>query len=101
MAATGAVLWMLLFCELTDWGGWPLQPRPIQALETLMLYHGSHLIWAITLLQVTALVISSARQSSHVLEEMDREDEAVDPLRSRSDSPGQADLLAAPQENPA
>jgi hypothetical protein len=95
MAATGAVLWMLLFCELTDWGGWPLQPRPIRALETLMLYHGSHLIWAITLLQVTALVISATRQSNHALEEMEREDQALDPLRSRSDSPDQVDLLTS------
>jgi hypothetical protein len=96
MTATGAVLWMLLFCERTDWAaGWPLQPRPIRALETLMLMHGSILIWAITLMQVTALMISATRQSRHVLEEMEREDQAVDPLRTRSDLPDQLELLAA------
>jgi hypothetical protein len=36
---------------------------------------------------VTALVISAARQSTYVLEEMDREDQENDPLRSRSDPP--------------
>jgi len=95
MAATGAVLWILLFCERTNWGGWPLQPRPPQALETVLLMHGSLLIWTITLLQVTALVISATRQSRHVLDEMEREDEAVDPLRSRSNPPDERDLLAA------
>jgi hypothetical protein len=86
MAATGAVVWMLVFCERTDWArGWPLQPhRPIRALETVLLIHGWNLIWTITLIQVTVLVISAARQSSRVLEEMEREDEASDPLRSRS-----------------
>ncbi|HZW32560.1 MAG TPA: hypothetical protein VFF52_17735 [Isosphaeraceae bacterium] len=86
MAATGAVIWMLVFCERTHWGGgWPLRPhRPIRAFETLLLMHGWKLIWTITLIQVTALVIAATRQSSRVLEEMQREDEANDPLRSRS-----------------
>ena len=86
MAATGAVVWMLVFCEQTHWAqGWPLQPhRPIRAFETLLLMHGWKLIWTITLIQVTGLVIAATRQSSRVLEEMQREDEADDPLRSRS-----------------
>jgi hypothetical protein len=45
------------------------------------------LIWAITLIQVTALVISAVRQSTFVLQEMEREDGENDLLRSRSDSP--------------
>jgi hypothetical protein len=99
MAATGAVLWMLLFCERTNWGaGWPLRPHLQVRLETLLLIHGSSLIWTITLLQVTALVISATRQSRHVLEEMEREDEAVDPLRSRSNPPNEKDLLAVQRD---
>jgi hypothetical protein len=87
MAATGAMVWMLLFCQQTNWGqGWPLRPRPRFGVEALLLGHGSMLIWVITLIQVTALVISAVRQTSRVLEEMDREDQDHDLLRSRSDS---------------
>jgi hypothetical protein len=92
MAATGAMVWMLLFCQQTDWGaGWPLNPRPQVrggrvGVEGHLLQHGWLLIWAITLIQVTALVISAVRQSSHVIDEMDREDQDHDLLRSRSDS---------------
>jgi len=87
MAATGAMVWMLLFCQRTDWGGgWPLRPRQRLGVESLLLHHGSMLIWAITLIQVTALVISAVRQTSLVLAEMDREDQDHDLLRSRSDS---------------
>jgi heme exporter protein D len=87
MAATGAMVWMLLFCQQTDWGaGWPLRPRLRGGVEGLLLGHGSMLIWAITLIQVTALVVSAVRQTTRVLEEMDREDQDHDLLRSRSDS---------------
>jgi hypothetical protein len=96
MAVTGAMVWMLLFCQLTDWhAGWPLRPGRPHGLETLLLYHGSQLIWAITLIQVTALVISAAGQSSRVLAEMDREDEELDPLRSRSDANRDFELMTA------
>jgi hypothetical protein len=88
MAATGAMVWLLLFCQWTNWSaGWPLQPRQLRGLEGLLLYHGSSLIWAITLIQVTALVISAVRQSTYVLDEMDHDDQDNDLLRSRSDSP--------------
>jgi len=87
MIATGAMVWLLLFCQRTNWAaGWPLQPRGLRGLDGLLLYHGFSLFWTITLIQVTALVISAARQSTHVLEEMDGEDRENDPLRSRSDS---------------
>lgn len=86
MAATGAVLWMVIFCLRTDWATpWPLQHRPGRpSIEEILLTQGSMLIWAITLMQVTALTISSARQSGYVLSELDREEEVNDPLRSRS-----------------
>ena len=87
MAATGAMLWLLLFCQRTDWGaGWPLQVHRLRGLEGRLLYHGSNLIWTITLIQVTALVISAVRQSTYVLHEMDKEDEEHDLLRPRSDA---------------
>jgi hypothetical protein len=84
MAATGAVLWILLFCEQTDWrAGWPLQhklPRGLgirrfrPGMETLMLLnHGFRLIWTITLVQVTAMVLSATRESSRVLSEIERD----------------------------
>ena len=88
MAATGAMVWLLLFCQRTDWrAGWPLQAHHPRGLEGLLLAHGFTLIWAITLIQVTALVISAVRQSTEVIAEMDREDQQNDLLRSRSDSP--------------
>jgi hypothetical protein len=89
MAATGAMVWLLLICQMTDWHqGWPLQVHhQMNRLEGMLLYNGFKLIWAITLIQVTALVISAVRQSTEVIAEMDREDQENDLLRSRSDSP--------------
>jgi hypothetical protein len=99
MAATGAVLWMLLFCERTDWSAaWPLRAHPVRGPEEQLLALGSLLIWAITLMQVTALVFSATRQSGYVLEEMRREDEANDPLRPRYDSEEQLDPFAAHED---
>jgi hypothetical protein len=88
MAATGAMVWMLLFVQQTDWGGgWPLHERVRRiGVEGQLLRHGSLLIWTITLIQVTALVISAVRQTSRVLGEMDHEDQEHDLLRSPSDS---------------
>jgi hypothetical protein len=81
MVVTGAALWMILFCQQTNWAaGWPLKPRPFRGLEWILLQHGWHLIWTITLIQVTGLIISAARQTTHVLEELDREDQANDPF---------------------
>ena len=95
MAATGAVLWMLWFCERTDWTArWPLRPRPFGVQEERLLLLGFLLIWAITLMQVTALAISATRQSGYVLDEMHREDEANDPLRSASDYEDHLDPFA-------
>ena len=96
MAATGAVIWILLFFEQTNWrAGWPLQGRAFHPLQTLLLHHGWVLIWTITLIQVTALVISATRQSTLVLEEMQREDDDHDLLRSRSDSPEELDFITS------
>jgi hypothetical protein len=87
LAATGAVIWMLLFCEQTDWsGGWPLHGRPIRHLEALLLSLGSTLIWTITLFQVTAMTISATRHSNEVLVEIDREDASHELLVLPSES---------------
>lgn len=82
MAATGAVLWLLMFCDRTDWrAGWPIMPRPFfRAIEEYLLYQASILLWAITLFQVTALVIAATNRSTWVLREMQREDESGDPF---------------------
>jgi heme exporter protein D len=77
---------LLFFCQRTDWkGGWPLQVHPPRGLDGFLVYYGYHLIWTITLIQVTALVVSAVRQSTTVLEELQREDQENDLLRSRSD----------------
>ncbi len=80
MVVTGAALWMIQFCQQTNWAaGWPLQPRRL-GLEWFLLQHGWSLIWTIILIQVTGLVLSAARQTRHVLDEMAREDQANDPF---------------------
>jgi hypothetical protein len=86
MAATGAMVWLLYFCQRTNWrGGWPLQFHQGRGLDGFLVFYGYQLIWTITLIQVTALVISAVRQSTTVLEEIEREDQESDLLRSRSD----------------
>ena len=104
LAATGAILFLLLFFEQTAWvRGWPLQQRGVDSLESLLLYLGSRMIWTITLIQATALTITAARQTGRVLAEMDREDEEHDLLRSPSDSnfgllrAGGEDVKTAPE----
>jgi len=86
LAATGAGVWMFLFLLQTDWNRWPLHRRPFFTAETLLLFMGSHIIWAIALIQVTALTIAAAGQASSVLTEMNREDRADDLFHSPSDT---------------
>lgn len=99
MAATGAVVFLLLFCQLTNWsGGWPLTHHApfIRSIEEFLLFQASHLIWAITLMQVTSLALSAARMSGQVLAEMRLEDEANDPLKTRSEwSQREVDVFGA------
>jgi hypothetical protein len=86
LAATGAFVWMLLFCQRTVWNQWPLQGHNInRSLETLLLYLGSTMIWTITLIQVTALTIAATRETSRILTEMDLEDRRDDLFRSPSE----------------
>jgi hypothetical protein len=87
LAATGAVVWMLLFCQRTDWRrGWPLQGPRRGSIEAMLLDLGSTMIWTITLIQVTALTIAATREISRALAEMDVEDRQDDLFRSPSES---------------
>jgi hypothetical protein len=88
LAATGAAVWFLSFVNQTDWthqNPWPLVHKPIASIEALLLDLGSHMIWAITLIQVTALTFATTKQISRALQEMDIEDQDHDLLKSPSD----------------
>ena len=97
MAATGAVLWIIMFCERTDWwGGWPLvHHHRWRSIEEYLLVQATYLIMAITAFQVTALTIAAARRSSQVLEEMRLEDEVNDPFKPRSEWSKELDVYGA------
>ncbi|MGC8640194.1 MAG: hypothetical protein ACP5XB_10005 [Isosphaeraceae bacterium] len=93
LAATGAVVWMLHFCEATNWdAGWPLRPR-LLTIQGHLLFMGWNLIWTIALVQVTALVIAAFRQTNRTLGEMEREDQEHDLLDFPSEA-SHLDLLA-------
>lgn len=63
LAAAGAVVWLLLFLETTNFhAGWPIQRNPRFTLHALMLATGVEVILTICLLQVTALVIAAFRK---------------------------------------
>ena len=97
MAATGAFVWLLFFFQHTNWfAGWPLIPhaRP-RSIEVVLLYYAQTLIWAITLVQVTALLLSAARMSGQVVAEMKAEDDNDDPLKPRSEWSKDLDLFNA------
>lgn len=99
LAATGAVVWILLFCQCTDWRrGWPLQGPRNDSLETLLLQLGTTMIWTITLIQVTALSIAATRETARAVTEMDIEDRRDDLFRSPSEA--DADLLPTPYDGP-
>ena len=86
LAATGAIIWMMYFCQLTNWHAWPLMiRRPVPIAQTFLLDLGWTMIWTITLIQVTALAIAATRQCSNVIAEMDREDADRDPLKPVSE----------------
>jgi len=94
LAATGAVIWLILFCHSTLWDKWPLEgPRRDRSLETLLLSLGSTMVWTITLIQVTALSIAATRETGRALNEIDVEVRRDDLFRSPSDS--DTDLLPA------
>jgi hypothetical protein len=92
LAATGAVIWMVLFCQQTIWRrGWPLQGPRHPSLQSILLDLGSTMIWAITLIQVTGLTMAATRETGRALAEMDQEDRRDDLFRSPSET--DADLI--------
>lgn len=67
LASTGAVIWMLLFLEMTDLrAGWPPQKAPGFALHALLLGITTLVIRTICLLQVTALVLAAFQRLNDV-----------------------------------
>jgi hypothetical protein len=85
LAATGAAVWLLEFWLRTDWHQWPLHVVRWQP-QTLLLFLGRNIIWMITLLQVTALVMAAAGQALTVVKELNAEERADDLFASPSDS---------------
>jgi hypothetical protein len=77
LAATGAVLWLLLFFDTTDLrAGWPLRPNPWISPHTLLLQLGSDVIHAICLIQATSLVVAAFRRLNQEIPRVDAEAEA-------------------------
>ncbi|WP_165063717.1 hypothetical protein [Paludisphaera rhizosphaerae] len=67
LAATGAVVWMLLFVETTDLqAGWPLQRAPAITLHARLLWLANTVIHTICLIQVSALVVAAFRRLNDV-----------------------------------
>jgi hypothetical protein len=101
LAATGAVIWMLGFCEQTNWDrGWPLQRRNA-GIQGWLLFLGWNLIWTITLIQVTALVVAAARHTIRTLSDMEREDQHHELLGFPSEAQNPQKSPAASQHEPS
>jgi hypothetical protein len=98
LAATGASLWLFFVVLQTNWDQWPPAGIRFLSLETLLLSIGWRIIWAIALIQTTALSIAATGQSARVLAEMNQEDRADDLFDSPSESA--AKLLPTQDENP-
>ena len=92
LAATGASLFMVLFCLRTDWArGWPLQDRPMLSVSLRLLSLGELMIQTITLIQVTALVIAAARQCGAAIKTITLEEAREEVWRGPGDEGGFAD----------
>ena len=88
MAATGAMVWLLFFCQPTNWrAGWPLQVQRSRGWKDCCSLHGYQLDLDDHADPGDRTCDLGVRQSTTVLEEIDREDQENDLLRSRSDSP--------------
>ena len=73
----------------------PVRPHRVRSIEEYLLFQASHLIWAITLLQVTPSPYPPSPDSSQVLDEMKGEDEADDPFRPASQWTEELDVHGA------
>ncbi len=99
LAASGAMIWLLLFCETANLrDGWPIKPNAQIPRQTLLLSLGTNLIWIICLIQITALVVAAFRQSDHQVRDMEADDRIrEDVLFSLTD----ADVDSADRPAPA
>ncbi len=75
LITTGAAIWLFLFFAQTNWKhGWPLQGGRFVTREGFLLTLAVLLIQTIVLMQVTALTLLATRQSTRMLQDLDRED---------------------------
>lgn len=75
LAATGAVVWLLLFVETADLaGGWPLRRNPWMTLHAQLLWLANDVIHAVCLVQVTGLVLGAFRRLHAEILRCDAED---------------------------
>lgn len=75
LAASGALIWLLLFCETANLhDGWPIKPKARIPRQTLLLDLGTNLIGIICLIQVAALVVAAFHQSDRQVREMEVDD---------------------------
>ena len=89
LAATGASLFMILFCLRTDWAhGWPLEFRPAFGVPLRLLSLGQLMIQTITLIQVTALVIAATRQCGVMIRSIAQEEASEDIWRGPGNDSG-------------
>jgi hypothetical protein len=92
LVAIGALSWMFVFIQGTNWGQpfWPLEPRPVRFAPGLLMFSlASLFIQTIVAFQVASLSFLAAARCRQVLAEIDREERDNDPLKSRSEESGQ------------
>ncbi|WP_435005407.1 hypothetical protein P12x_003289 [Tundrisphaera lichenicola] len=87
LATTGAMVWFMYFYFATDWTTpiWPLHRRGNNAGQ-IMLYLGWLVLYAINLVQITALTLLAGRSCGRTLREMSEEDRRNDHIPSRSEA---------------
>ena len=79
LIASGAVLWLLLFCERTDLAaGWPLRPNGRLGPPARLLWVGQIMIQVICLVQVAALVTAAYRRVDQELGSRDADGKSGD-----------------------
>jgi hypothetical protein len=71
LAASGAMIWLLVFCEVANLrAGWPIKPHRPVPRQTHLLWLGAELISTICLIQVAALVVAALRQSDRQVRDL-------------------------------
>jgi len=74
LAASGAMVWLLLFLETANLqAGWPLQPNQRFTRHVFLLRMATTMIHTICLIQVTTLVVSALRRVDDEVRQQDAE----------------------------